>query len=496
MTATPTISMAHATALDELRGLDPELAVKLGLHTKPAPVAGGDDALVIPFFREGRLVNRKYRTGVAPGDKGRLWQDAGGVQCFWNEDVLRDDTLLKQPLVITEGEFDAIAALQSGYLRAVSVPAGAPDQPVPLEHEGAKYDFLHQARSLLGVDRCPEIILAVDGDEKGSYLLQDLSVRLGRFRCKFVTYPRRPDGNGRCKDLNEVLLAYGPKGVVATLARAQWLKVDGIFRMSELPPVPPTTSYDIDFPRLRDNLRVRLGDFWVVTGIPSMGKTTWVNDLCCRLAARHGLGIAFASFEQSPQKDHKRNLRTWRMQKPVHIANDAELAAADGWIDDNFSFIYPSEDEDVTLEWVLDRCEAAVVQHGVKVVVIDPWNEMDHSRAQGESLTEYTGRAIKAFKRFAKKFQVLMIVVAHPAKMQKDKDGKYSVPTLYDISDSAHWYNKCDAGIVVHRFETHSAIRVSKSRYHDEIGKPGEVSATYVPETRRFTIWEDAPDGT
>ena len=490
-----TLSMAHVQALDA-RGLDPELAAKKGLWTLPAKSAGGDDALVIPFHRDGQVVNQKYRTNVNPGDKGKLWQDKGGVQCFWNEDALRDNTLLKMPLVITEGEFDAMSALQCGFLRTVSVPAGAPDQPVPLDHDGAKYAFLDMARPWLGVDRAPEIILAVDGDEKGSFLLQDLSVRLGRFRCKFVTYPRRPDGSGkRCKDLNEVLMAYGLKGVTETLARAQWLKVDGIFRMSELPPVPPSQMFDIGFTRLRDNLRVRLGDFWVVTGIPSMGKTTWVNDLCCRLASNHGLGIAFASFEQSPQKDHLRNLRTWHAQRLTHLQMPEETAAADKWIDQCFSFIYPSEDDDVSLEWVLDRCEAAVVQHGVKVVVIDPWNEMDHARAQGESLTEYTGRAIKAFKRFAKKFQVLLIVVAHPAKMQRDKDGLYAVPTLYDISDSAHWYNKADAGIVVHRFETHSIVRVSKSRYHDEIGKPGEVSATYSPETRRFTIWEDVPDG-
>lgn len=489
-----TLSMAHVEALDA-RGLDPELAAKLGLWTLPAKNAGGDDALVIPFFRDGRLVNRKYRTSIRPGDKGKLWQDSGGMQCFWNEDALRDNTMLKAPLVITEGEFDAMSALQCGFLRTVSVPAGAPDQPVPLDHEGPKYAFLDMARPWLGVDRCPEIILAVDGDEKGNYLLHDLSVRLGRFRCKFVTYPRRKDGSGRCKDLNEVLMQYGPKGVTETLARAQWLKVDGIFRMSELPPVPPVQSYDIDFNRLRENLRVRLGDFWVVTGIPSMGKTTFVNDLCCRLANRHGLGIAFASFEQSPQKDHLRNLRTWHAQKPVHMQMPEETKAADAWIDRHFSFIYPSEDDDVTLEWVLDRCEAAVVQHGVKVVVIDPWNEMDHSRAHGESLTEYTGRAIKAFKRFAKKFQILMVVVAHPAKLQKDKDGQYAVPTLYDISDSAHWFNKADAGIVVHRHDAGSIIRVAKSRYHDDIGKPGEVQATYAPETRRFTIWEDGPDG-
>ena len=488
---TRTISMAHVEALDA-RGLDPELAVKLGLWTLPAKSAGGDSALAIPFFRNEQRVNQKYRTSLKPGDKGKLWQDAGGVQCFWNEDALRDDTLMQMPVIITEGEFDAMTAIQCGFLRAVSVPAGAPDQPVPIEHEGPKYAFLDMARDLLRIERAPEIILAVDGDEKGAFLLQDLSIRLGRFRCKFLTYPRDPkDASRRLKDLNEVLMVYGEKGVQETIKRAQWMRVDGIFRMSELPPVPPIQAYDIDFEVLRDNYRVRLGDFCIVTGIPSHGKTSFVNDLCFRLVKKHGMGVAFASFEQSPQRDHRRNMRTWFNRKPVNMQHEWELEEADKWIDRNFSFIYPSEDDDVTLDWVLDRCEATVVQHGSKIIVIDPWNEMDHARAHGESLTEYVGRAIKAFKRFAKKFNIHLIVVAHPAKMQKDKDGLYSVPSLYDISDSANWYNKADIGIVVHNFGTHSLIRVAKSRYHDDIGKPGDVSATFLPEQRRFNIWQE-----
>lgn len=486
-----TISMDHVTELETERGLDGELVAKLGLWTEPAPSAGGKDALAIPFWRGEEIVNVKYRTGLVPGgDKGRVWQMKGGIQCFWNENVLRDDTLRDAPLIITEGEFDAMAAIQSGLLRTVSVPAGAPDQSVPLEHEGPKYDFLKQVKDLLGVEKVKEIILAVDGDEKGSYLLHDLALRLGKFRCKFVVFPwANKQKTHRLKDLNDVLLAYGTEGVRKVIDRAQWMRVDGIYRMSELPPPPPTQSFHCGIDGL--DLRVRLGDFWVATGIPSHGKTSFVNDLCCRLVSQNKLGVAFASFEQSPQRDHRRNLRTWYNRKLVMHQNEWELEEADKWIDKQFSFIVPGDDADVTLDWVLDRCEAAVIQHGVRVVVIDPWNEMDHARAHGESLTEYTGRAIKAFKRFAAKFGVLLIVVAHPAKMQRDKDGQYSIPSLYDISDSAHWYNKADAGLVIHRVDTHSIIRVAKSRYHDEIGPPGEVRTTFTPDDRRYRVWAE-----
>ncbi len=102
------------------------------------------------------------------------------------------------------------------------------------------------------------------------------------------------------------------------------------------------------------------------------------------------------------------------------------------------------------------------------------------------SLTEYVGWAIRQFKKFARKWKVFLIVVAHPAKMVRDKDGKVSMPSLYDISDSAHWFNKPDVGIVVHRDIEGDVIRVAKSRYHDIIGKPATVKVRFDSYTGRY----------
>lgn len=477
---TTQLTEALASKLQE-RGLDPALASEKGLHALQN--GSGNDALVIPFFREGKVVNRKFRTLGGPK---KFWQDKGGIKCVWNEDVLRDEALFGTPLIITEGEMDAITAIQCGFPRTVSVPDGAPAEVITDENS-VKYSFLDGAKGLFAVDRVPEIILAVDGDEPGANLLHDLSIRLGKYRCKFVTYPMHPDGINRLKDLNEVLEHYGPVGVQKTIARASWMKVDGIYRMSELPPVMQAPIYDIGMPVFRDHYKARLGDMAVWTGIPSHGKSSLVNDVCCRLVEYHGLNVAFASFEQSPQRDHKRNLRTWKCGRPVQYCDAEELKKADQWIDKHFTFMVPSEDDDVSLDWVLDRMEAAVIQHGCKIVVIDPWNEMDHAKGQGESLTEYVGRAIKTLKRFAKKLMVHLIIVAHPAKPQKDEKGNYRVPTLYDISDSAHWYNKADLGVVVHRESDNlTLIKVAKSRYHDEIGIPGEFLTRFHFEARRF----------
>lgn len=458
------------------RGLDASLLVKLGVVSTNT-LAG--DCIAIPYFDNGEIVNWKYRT--ITGEK-MFSQDKDARKVFWNVGSLRDESLLEQPVVITEGEFDAMIALQCGFGRVLSVPDGAPAQTVT-DPDSRKYSYIAEALPLL--TKSPSIVLAVDADGPGQNLRHDLEVRLGRHRCRWVKYP---EGS---KDLNDVFMQHGQAGVVAVINSARWCKVDGVYRMSELPDSPYQQPMRLDMDVLDDHYRPRLGDFTVITGIPGHGKSSLITDIQCRMIA-HGWPQASASFEQDPKRDHRRNLRSWIVGKREIDMTESEMRRADVWIDKWFTFIVPGVDDDVTLEWLLEKMGAAVVQNGVKMLSIDPWNEMDHVRPSDMSLTEYTGYAIKKFKAFARSHNIHLIVAAHPAKQRKTDAGIYSVPTLYDISDSAHWYNKADVGIIIHRDEFGTLIRVAKSRYHDEIGKPGDVRAHFMPYQSRFEI--EAPE--
>lgn len=464
----------------EARGLDVELAARLGFDST---CRDGTDFLVIPCYRDGRIFRRKYRT---LGPEKRFMQDGEGP-IPWNEDVLRDDGLASQPLIITEGELDAMAAIQAGFQRTISVPDGAPKEATKDPYDGKRYAWIAELRPRLTRQFVPEIILATDADDPGKALQQDLSVMLGRFRCKFLSYPLSRDKTRRLKDLNEVLQEWGLKGVVETIGRAQFIRTPGVYRMSELPELAPSVAYAAGYGLLDENYKTRLGDFAVVTGIPSHGKSAFVNDYFCRLVDRHGFRIAWASFEQEAQRDHRRALRSWHAERPEWKMTREELAAADAWIEHHHRFIVAPEDEDVSLEWMLEQLEQAVTQHDCQVVVIDPWNEMDHMRERDETETEYVGRAIKRFKRFAKAFQVHLVIVAHPTKIRKDENGKTPMPTLYDISGSANWNNKADVGIIVHReTEDDTIIKIAKSRYHTQIGVPGAVLMQFGKEDLHY----------
>jgi len=387
------LSELHVKQL-EARGLDPELAARFGWTSSDRL----GDCIAIPYIRRGEIANHKYRT--LAGEK-RFSQDPDAVKCLWNFDVLADETLKDHPLIITEGEMDALAAIQAGFPRTVSVPDGAPAEPLG-GASGPKYSYLDEAMGRLAE---ATVILAVDGDRAGANLFHDLILRLGRARCKFVTYPmKRSKPSERCKDLNEALNEWRPKGVVETIAKAQWAEVDGVYRMSELPPLPEHPIMTLGFEEPVDSMvKARRGDFWVVTGAPGHGKTALITDAICRLADAHALRIAWASFENLPQQDLKRQLRKWHIAKGRLAKNQDcagrwthdEVAAADAWIDQHFRFIAPKEDDNVTLEWLLERAHAAVIREDCDVMLIDPWNEIDHEVPSDMSLTIYVGEAIK-----------------------------------------------------------------------------------------------------
>jgi twinkle protein len=145
--------------------------------------------------------------------------------------------------------------------------------------------------------------------------------------------------------------------------------------------------------------------------------------------------------------------------------------------------MYPEKDQGTfKLNQVLGLAKVAVRRYGIKGLVIDPWNELDHSRPRDLTETEYISKCLTQMRMFAREYGVHVWVVAHPVKMTKNGKGNYNVPRLYDISGSANWYNKADNGITVYRHFGKGVNRVDvhiqKVRFR-EIGEPGMVQLYY-----------------
>jgi twinkle protein len=230
----------------EARGLGVERLAERGWAVETG--RDGGEVLSIPFVRSGISAGEKYRRFSGEPKWMAHWVDG---PIAYNEDCLRDPSLFGQPLIVTEGEMDCEAALVAGYAKVISVPNGCGGASgARQEHEireAKAYQWFAQIEPLVRKHVVPEIILATDGDDAGNQLLHELAVLFGKARCKFLKYPRTRNtalGRERLKDLNEVLVEYGPAGVVETINRAQFMRVEGVFRMSELPPLPPQTVFD------------------------------------------------------------------------------------------------------------------------------------------------------------------------------------------------------------------------------------------------------------
>jgi len=448
----------------ELRGLDPTLAAKLGICTKHE---GGANWIAVPYVERGRIINHKYR--LASDKRHRM--DDGAPLTLWNHDALLDQA--DKPLIITEGEWDALAVIQSGFSRCVSVPNGAPQQKTENLTEAKRYEFLWRSKDLL--DRVEKIIIATDSDGPGRILAADLARWLGPERCKFIDYP---DGT---KDLNDVLLVHGPSGVAAVIDNAKPYPVKGLYRLEDFPEPPPTTSITTGIEGLGDYFAMTLGTFGVISGWAGHGKTSLLMRMLANLMER-GVNVALGSFETLPRPILERRLRAclYRCGEIGPKANSP--GPADAILAKRLSVIAHTardEETELDLDYILELAKVAVLRDGVRLLVLDPWNEIEHKRRGDETETEYTSRAIRSLKRFALNYECAVWLVAHPRKPHTD--GNPKPPSLYDLAGSAHFANKADYGLIIHRDDmagTQIDVRVVKVRMGLP-GKPGRVTLNW-----------------
>lgn len=473
----------------EGRNVPAELAVQYGVCSA-RDEKGREDWIAFRNKHEGEVVHESYRS---IGPQTRYRQSSETTRTLWNSECLKDETLAGEPLLVIEGHMDALVALACGYAKSTSIPDGAPTPPKKgREAERTmptkKYDWVEIHKEDL--KKCEEIILLGDGDGPGALLVQDLAIRLGKKRCKWVAYPEG------CKDLSDVRKEFGVDGVRDLIDAAKWMPVSGIYRLNELPYEPPEVPLKIGIPGLDDLWRVVFGRMTIVTGPPSHGKSQLIADALCNLAYNHDLVIAMASFEDRIRAMLVPRLLRWYLGCNPEFASIDAYEQAMSWVHDHFIFIQPDEEDDEpeTATWYMDRMETAVRRFNAKIGLLDPFNELDQSdRFKEDTENDYIGDTLKRFRRHAKHWNYHTVIAAHPKKINDEKGGKVRIPGGYDISGSSHWFNKTDSGLTVFRdFEANTTlVRCWKAKSQGIIGEPGDRMFRYLPEAGRYQY---APD--
>lgn len=473
----------------EGRKLQADLAGQYQLHS--AAKADGkahaaDDRagmLAIPYFVGDRVVFWKYRKLYELKADEASWAAHGKRLVLWNNAVIADPGLQDEPLIITEGEWDALAAIQSGHQRTVSVPNGAAEDAPP---ESLSFMVEHKAE----LAKVRKIILATDNDNAGEVLRNNLLFHLGRARCYTVTYPLIAKGaDRRCKDLNEVLERYGEEGVNRAIKLAQPVPMDGLFSYDNLPDEPPdmpALKVAAFGPDVENMIGFRPGDLSFFTGQPGGGKTTLLRGLSWALAEEHGVKTACAFFEDKPKRDTVRNLkRLWGNGWP---SADRE-AEAQEWMRNYYQWIIKLGFQELpTVDWFLDQAEAAVIRHGCSLIIADPWSQFAIRTRKGEDKLELILENVLKLKSFAVTMNVHVSVIAHPRKPDT-YGGSEKLPDGYDIAGSKEFFDRCDMGVTVQadpRAKFLTNVKIWKIRDREEQGDKGEFSLRLSPHSKRF----------
>jgi hypothetical protein len=240
---------------------------------------------------------------------------------------------------------------------------------------------------------------------------------------------------------------------------------------------------------------VKRGQWTILVGVPSHGKSSWLDALMVNLAMQHGWKFCICSPENQPIQRHIASLMSQWAGEPFSSGLVERMSVktkdeAKAWVQEHFVFILPLL-KDFNVEGVLDLVSEVKTRHPVDGVVIDPWNELEHQRPANMNETEYISQSLSFMRKYARAQDLHLWLVVHPTKLQKDRNTRqYPVPTLYDAHGSAHFRNKADMGVVVWRDlqdeSKPTEIHVQKVRFK-ECGTVGVAELYYDRVTGRFS---------
>lgn len=432
-------------------------------------------AICFNYIEDGELVNIKFR---AKDKDFKMAKNAKLI--FYNLDAIKDESTA----IIVEGEVDCLSLYEAGFYNVVSVPNGAGTGSQQLKYLDNCWQSFEDK---------DKIIIFTDNDEPGNRLKEELARRLGKDRCLTVTYPED------CKDANDILLKHGKHMIASVIEQARRFPIDGIITMDDL--YTQVVDYYLNgYPKGSD---CGIGEFdqlctfgpgliTVITGAPGSGKSEFLDYIAVSLARRHNWKFTVCSFENPPAIHVSKYMEkfiglSFNFRKdPNHRMNQQEFEEGIGLTDLYFNFLNIAQ-VDVTIQGIITKLTEVVKRSGINGVVIDPWNYIEHKIPQGYTETQYISEALTLIKEFAVKTGTHVFIVAHPKKLQKDQTGHIPPATLYDIAGSAHFFNKTDNGISVHRKhdENRVDIYVQKIRFSWH-GKIGYTSFSFDTFTRKY----------
>jgi twinkle protein len=450
----------------EKRGIDYDVLMRNKISYNRA-----SNEIMFPYFYNGEILNNKYRKF---GEK-RWRQETNARKSFYGT----DDIIGETDIYIVEGEMDKLSFEMAGYLNVISVPDGAP-MPEAKNVEG-KFAFIEDWMPIF--EFAERVIIAVDTDAPGQRLKQELIDRIGDDKCWTIDWPED------CKDANEVLVKHGNVKLMDSIGEIKPLPIEGVVwpndilsNLVQLHRDGMPGGVKTGWPKFDQFYTVKPGEMTIITGIPAHGKSTWLNALMVNLATLHDWKFLLYSPENYPPERHLAALASVYTGKPFREGPTQRLSIDEvmkvgGWLQNHFCYLQP-EDNGTQLKALLNSALSVAKRFKLDGFVLDPWNEIDSTRANGMTETEHISQCLTSVRMFARMNKIHVWIVAHPTKLHKELGStEQPVATAYNISGSAHWANKADNVLTVFRDPGNEArpteVHIQKIRFR-EVGKTGK----------------------
>lgn len=435
------------------------------------------------------VVNYRKSYKTAP-DENKCWfqKDADVADILFN--MNRVNTT--KPLVITEGQIDCASVIEAGYLNCVSILKGCQSMGW-IEN---LWDWLQEF---------DQIIVFSDGDKPGIKMRNEVINRLGAIRCKYVEIPKELEfkNTGQMvpvKDANEILQAKGKQFLLDLILEAKDIPITSVAKLSEIKELNPTEmdGFEIGIQELdKELMKIFTGGVTILTGLPSAGKTTFLNQIVLSamdsgyktfLFSRELLnGMSKGWFAQVAAG--RRNMKSIKLANgnDFYVVDNSAKEQITKYYDDSF-FIYRDEEEN-SEDKLFESMELCATKKGLRLFIIDNLMTVQlHDMQDGnKAQTDFVNKLIK----FSMKYDVAVVMVAHPRKMQSGYD-----IGLFDIAGSQNIVNLATRTIGLKRVreeikrnpkEKYFGYDVVISVIKDRIfGSQKEIPVHYDTVDRRF----------
>ena len=442
----------------EKRGISAKVVNDFNIKYEIKTIEGkAKKVIAFNYYIGNDIVNIKYRTS----DKNFL-QSKNGKRTFYNFNGLYQDYI-----IICEGEIDVLTFAEIG-LNAISIPSAT-----------TNIDYFNEVLNLF---KNKKIYIAIDKDEAGKKVENQIINLMGIENVFIIDFIE-------CKDANEFLLEYGKDELLMQFEIAEPYPDEDIKKatdyydvFNELIEKGYPTGFKTGWYQFDNYISWYLKRVCVVTGVPGSGKSTFCDELILRLCLKNNLKSIIFSSENGEREIHLERFLTQYYGKTLKEISKSEGEQFLEILDNHFSFI---EIDNPSIEVIFEKFKQQSRHTKNDILVIDPYNTLEHKRNKDLSLTEYVGDFLNKCLLFARENNVLIFIVAHPKKLQKQKNG-FIEPSLYDISDSAHWYNKAEYGLIVHRFEDGRSKIIRAKIKNKYMGSTGFGIYSFKRETEQF----------